>query len=62
MEPAGVLVAALTHSTVDGDYGSQSIISLSESPSSDISRFSCSHVVPNENVMAMVVGEEGKID
>ncbi|KAF8359408.1 chl-1, partial [Pristionchus pacificus] len=40
MEPAGVLIAALTY----------------KSPSSEISRFSCSHVVPNENVMAMVIG------
>ncbi|GMR42008.1 hypothetical protein PMAYCL1PPCAC_12203, partial [Pristionchus mayeri] len=40
MEPAGVLVAALTH----------------KSPSTSISRFSCSHVVPNENVLAMVIG------
>ncbi|GMT18713.1 hypothetical protein PFISCL1PPCAC_10010, partial [Pristionchus fissidentatus] len=40
MEPAGVLVSALTH----------------KSPSSEITRFSCSHVVPNENVLAMVVG------
>ncbi|GMS89069.1 hypothetical protein PENTCL1PPCAC_11244, partial [Pristionchus entomophagus] len=46
MEPAGVLVAALSHI----------LPYLPESPTSEISRFSCCHVVPNENVLAMVVG------